>query len=75
MIKLTYKDPKKNDSVETKIKKMNELNYNIKLLYMIRETIQMANVLFHRHSCPVLGPMSHKDALSFSQMLEKAYKL
>jgi hypothetical protein len=39
MIKLTYKDPKRNDSVDMKIKKMNELNFNIKLLYLIRETI------------------------------------
>lgn len=74
MVKVTYQDPLSTDSVETKIKKMNELNFNIKLMYTIREAIQIASMLYKRHSCPVLGPMSHRDALAFSQMLEQAYK-
>lgn len=74
IIKKTYDTPKSNESEEVKLKKYNEYIYNMRLLWAIKQAIDVAACLHLRHTCPIqVGSMSHQKAKDFASILQQAY--
>ena len=59
VMKATYQQPTSNDSAEVRKRKMEESNFNTRLLHVVREAITIATSLSQRQSAAVAGPMSH----------------
>ena len=72
-MKATYQMPTSNDSAEIRKRKMEESNFNTRLLHVVREAITIATSLSQRQSAAVAGPLSHDQALELAHLLDKAY--
>ena len=73
VMKATFQQPTSNDSAETRQRKMEESNFNTRLLHVVREAITIATSLSQRQSAAVAGPMGHDQALELAHLLDKAY--
>ena len=73
IVQATYAGPTTNDSPEVRRQKMEEANFNARLLHVVREATQLATPLYQRQSAAIAGPYSHAQAQELAHLLDKAY--
>jgi 2C-methyl-D-erythritol 2,4-cyclodiphosphate synthase len=65
IIKQTWEDAKETDSLQEQQRKLNEKNYNSRVLVHIKESLLLAGLLYTRYSAPMSDAMPLKKAMEF----------
>lgn len=61
------------DEDEEQMRKLNSKNFTERIIHHIFQAAVLAGNMGQRYSVPVTEGMTHEEALSFAQILQKAY--